>query len=100
MTNLEAIRGAVNYPLDDKAFEKVLIDRGFTAEGNYSPSAQFGLAVADAITVLVTSPNVSEGGYSISLNDRESLMKLASRLYAKGGEDSPFDPVVSSIRPW
>ena len=100
MTNLQAIRSAVNFPLDDLSFEKVLLDRGFDPAGTYAPSAQFKLAVADAIVVVVTSPNISEGGYSISQNDRESLINLANSYYASGGEDSPFSPVVSTFRPW
>lgn len=100
MTNLQAIRSSVNFPLDDLSFEKVLLDRGFDPSGNYTPSKQFKLAVADAIVVVVTSPNISEGGYSISQNDRESLIKLANSYFEIGGEASPFSPVVSTFRPW
>jgi len=100
MTNLQAIRSAVNFPLDDLSFEKVLLDRGLEADGTYAPSAQFKLAVADAIVVVVTSPNISEGGYSITQNDRESLINLANTYYEAGGEASPFGPVVSTFRPW
>lgn len=102
MTILEALKYSVNYPLSDSRLEKILIDRGLEKTDTYSVTdkANLELATADAIKVLITSPNVSEGGYSISLSEKKELMKLATSLYVKNGEQSPFEDTISSIKPW
>ena len=97
MTNLEAIKAKVQYPLSDDMFSLALFERGLTPAGEYVliNKKQMDLAEADCIVAMVTSPaSVSEGGYSISKSDVESLRKLASSLYRKWGL---VDPFVSSI---
>jgi hypothetical protein len=94
MTNLEAIKGKLNYPLSENSFILALEDRGLKSVGIYTKSQAFDLAYADAITTLVTVPNVTEGGYQVSLTDKESLLKLADGIYKKYGELNP----ISSLK--
>jgi hypothetical protein len=94
MTNLEAIKAKLNYPLSENAFILALQDRGLTSVGIYVKGQSFDLAYADAITTLVTVPNVTEGGYQVSLTDKTSLLKLADGIYTKYSESNP----ISSLK--
>jgi hypothetical protein len=101
MTYLEAIKAKLNYPLTDNAFTLALTDRGITASADYSNSTAFQLAYADTIMTLVTSPNVSEGGYSISLSEKESLKKLAQGIYESCGTVGPIPkPTAKFVQRW
>lgn len=102
MTNLEAIQADVNYPLPANSFKKALLDRGLNDMDEYDPEnfKPFELATADAIYKMCTSPNVTEGGYSLSVTEKKELMDFASSLYKKHGEDDPSTPTISSISPW
>jgi hypothetical protein len=101
MTNLEAIRAKLNYPLSDNAFILALTDRGLTDSAVYAKSAAFDLAYADSIMTLITAPNTSEGGYSVSLTDKAALMKLADGIYAKNGVASPIvKPTATFVQRW
>jgi hypothetical protein len=102
MTNLEAIKAQVIYPLPDNSFKKVLTDRGLTDSDTYSSDnyKAFELATADALHILITAPNISEGGYSISLTEKKELKEIASGLYEKHGVSNPFKSVISSIKVW
>ena len=90
MTYLEAIKGKLSYPLADNAFILALTDRGLTSTDTYSKGEVFDLAYADTIMVLLTTPNISEGGYSISFSDRAILLKLANGIYTKYGAVNPL----------
>ena len=101
MTNLEALKGKLNYPLPNNAFILALTDRGLTDSATYSKCTAFDLAYADAIMNLVTAPNTSEGGYSISLSDKDALIKLANGIYAKCGVTGPFPkPTATFVQRW
>jgi hypothetical protein len=94
MTNLEAIKAKLNYPLSENAFILALQDRGLTSVGIYASSQAFDLAYADAITTLVTAPNVTEGGFTVNLVDKTSLLNLAAGIYAKHEVVNP----ISSLK--
>ncbi len=94
MTNLEAIKAKLNYPLSENAFILALQDRGLTSAGIYAKGQAFDLAYADAITTMVTVPNITEGGYQISLTDKTALLKLADGIYTKYSEANP----ISSLK--
>ena len=93
MTNLEAIKGKLSYPLSDNAFIVALEDRGLTSTFTYAKGSAFDLAYADTIITLISAPNVSEGGYSVSLSDKKALLDLANGIYKKYGE------TTSSLKP-
>ena len=90
MTNLEAIRAKLNYPLSDNAFTVALEDRGVNSDGVYVSSEAFDLAYADMIISLVTAPNVTEGGFSINLADKQSFLILADKIYTKYSVENPI----------
>lgn len=90
MTNLEAIKAKLNYPLTENAFILALQDRGLSSAGIYAGGESFELAYADAITTLVTVPNITEGGYQISMADKTALMDLIDGIYTKYGIANPM----------
>lgn len=100
MTYLEAIKARLNYPLSDNAFILALADRGLASTDTYVKGKAFDLAYADAITTLVTAPDVREGGYSVSLSDKANLIKLANGIYAKYGIASSLKPTAKFIQRW
>lgn len=104
MTNLEALRADILYPIADVKLGKALIDRGVSPTGDYSLllKSEVELSRADIYTKLLTAPNVSEGGVSISISDKTVIMKAAASIYLKYGEPDPFGimPTVSGQSPW
>lgn len=104
MTILEALLASVNFPINTAKAEKCLIDRGLTAADTYSEETEaFLLAKADLIMVLLTTPSVSEGGFSLSLSDREDLRNIAATIYREYDEEPPFAPkpiIISRSDRW
>jgi hypothetical protein len=105
MTNLEAIKGKLSYPLSDNAFNLALLDRGLTGSATYSDKKSLELAHADLLYVLVSTPNISEGGYSISQSDKKLLIQMANGIYSKWSTDavkyaSILKPTVTVVNPW
>jgi len=96
MTNLEAIKAKLNYPLSDNSFIVALQDRGVTSAGVYTGGESFDLAYADAINTLVTAPDTTEGGFSISLADKAQLLRLADGIYTKYSISNPI--TTSSLK--
>lgn len=104
MTNLEVLQSKVaGYPVDGNTFEAILIDRGLSALAEYSgKSKAFELAHADLYIVLLTSANITEGGFQISMTDKSNFMKFASGIYRKWDEPNPLDkePQIIGANPW
>lgn len=95
MTNIEALRHSVSVPVADTSLEKILIDRGIPKDSLYNgTSATFELATADLLVFLISQPNISESGYSLSMTEKALLQKQAGALYAKHGESNPFTPEI------
>lgn len=97
MTNLEAIKGAVLYPIPDATCEMAFISNGITGSAEFTGrNEQFDLATAEVIVAVITGANVSEGGYSLSITGKEQLLKIASGIYAKYGKENPFNetPII------
>ena len=93
MTNLEALGAAVNYPVDKIKLQKLLIDNGLieTDEYIYPVTKPFELATAGLYVLLVTSPNISEGGFSLSMAEKTELSKLAAGIYYKYDIQNPLN---------
>lgn len=81
---------SVSFPLAESQAEVMAVRRGldfnelFTKEVANSP--EYELTYADSLRLLVTQPNVSEGGVSVSVSDKETLIAIANSIYRKHGE--------------
>ena len=97
MNNLQAIKASVNFPISDEQAELALTDWGLTTTQTYSGvTMEFELAKADILRLLVSSANIAEGGYSISMTDKSNMLAMAKGIYAKHGIAYP-DSMVSNI---
>lgn len=102
MTTLEAIKAKLSYPLSDNSYILALSDRGLSYTATYASTDRqaLELAQADLIYTLVTAPNVTEGGYSVSLSDKKSMMKLADSIYAKYNVRPLSSPRAKFVQKW
>lgn len=97
MNNLEALSASVNYPVDEIKLQKALIDRSINPDGAYSGVTKaFELATADIYVLLVSSANISEGGFQISMTDKSNMMKIASGIFDKYGVENPLKPKIKN----
>ena len=103
MTNLDALKAKVGYPMADASFELALTKRGLTSTDIFTgEDSAFELAYADCILVLLTSPSsVQEGGYSIQLGGKDALADIANKIYDKYGKTIPTPkPVAKFVQRW
>ena len=88
----QALKDEITYPLNDGFMENKLLARGLNADGEITPeiikSNEFKGATADCLFALITAPNISEAGKSISLGDREIILRRVNSLYNSIGEES------------
>lgn len=81
---------SVSFPLTDSQVEMMSIRRGLDANALYTPevanSPEFELTHADILRLIATQPNVSEGGVSISVSDKATMVAMANSIYRKHGE--------------
>jgi len=99
MTVLEAIKSVVaGYPLSDDTFNRVLTDRGLTGADTYTGKSQaFDLATADVYMTLISAASISEGGFSVSMTEKNSFRELANSIYLKYGDAAGQTPKVRSM---
>jgi len=92
MKVIEKLQSLVLFPIEDAQLEGALIDRELVAASDYSitDKRKMQLAKADIYVLLLTAPNVSEGGYSISLNEKKALREIATLIYDFYGEPNPL----------
>jgi len=107
MTNLEALRARVGYPLSDDAITIALERRGKQTTDTFDATADaraFDLAYADCLITILTSPaSLSEGGYSISTGDKKVIQDTANFIYNRYSEPSPImqsKPTAKFIQKW
>lgn len=88
MTNLEALKAIVQYPLEESSYKLALINRGLGESTDYTPAnlRKLELSKADCLSTILSTPTVTEGGYSLSHTNKGELRKEAERLYKKWGE--------------
>lgn len=76
----------------------VSIERGLNLADEFSASVaksmEFNLCKADLIRLIVTMPNISEGGVSISFSDRNAMIGIANNIYSKYNE-----PLIAALNP-
>ena len=92
MTVREALRNSFPFAVSSGAIEVIAYTRSLHIDdefdANIANSKAFLLAKADIIKTIVMSPNVSEGGVSISFSDKEAMISIANEIYGRYGE--PF----------
>lgn len=90
-TLLQALRDDVSYPIPVGKLENILITRGLDAEAEFATecgnSDAFKGAYADCLYYLIDAVNFSESDMSISLQDRNLILKKANALYLSIGEE-------------
>lgn len=90
-TIAQALKDDVPYPLGDGFIENRLMERGLDGSSEVSAdvlaSPEFKGAVADCLYSLVEAPNFSELDISISLQDRNLILKKANCIYSSIGEE-------------
>ena len=94
MTNIEALRADIIYPVEDSFLTKAILDRGLTDTDTYSVTDNkrlIDLALADCFVKMVTTPSITEGGFQLTLTDKSNLIKVASGIYDKYGESNPLN---------
>ena len=100
MTNKEAVQATVayNYPFGDVVYLKVLLDNGLAAEEEYTTAnmKQVDLCAAALIQVLLTSPDIQEGGYRVSISERSQLASARKSLLGKYGISDNSSPTISA----
>lgn len=90
-TIAQALKDEVHYPIGDGFIENKLMKRGLDRSCEISAeilnSPEFNGAVADCLYSLVEAPNFSESDISISLQDRNLILKKANTIYTSIGEE-------------
>lgn len=90
MTIREALRSSFPFAVGDRQLEVIAISRGLYLDDLYDPfvatSKSFDLVKADVIKMVVMTPSISEGGVSISFNEKASMISIANGIYGKYGE--------------
>lgn len=102
MTNKEALVAVLGgFEVPDDTLEKALLDVGIRGAQEYvSDNAEdIDVCAIDILQLLLSVPNVSEGGYSISY-DRGAIKERLNFLSAKHSLLNPLSPYVTSKPIW
>jgi hypothetical protein len=104
MTLKEALAAVVSQSVSDNVLEKALADWELLGDDLYTNSSALlvDAAAVDVLFNLWASPNVSEGGFSVSY-DRTALKDKIIILATKSGRKdilSAMTPTVSGASPW
>ena len=90
-TIAQALIDEIHYPLPEGFVANKLLARGLDGEGEISAAIitgrEFMGAVADCLWSLIQAPNISESDKSVSLPDRDAILKLANTYYREIGEE-------------
>jgi len=74
---LKTLKSKINFPLSEESYNTALIDADLDGEAPYDKEMKRAveLCAAELILVVCTSGNTTEGGYSLTLNDKADLKK-------------------------
>lgn len=90
MTVREALRNSFPFAVKDGLLDMIAISRGLVLDDEFDPfvatGKSFDLAKADIIGSVVMTPNISEGGVSISFSEKANLLSIANMIYGRYGE--------------
>ena len=100
----QALIDEISYPLGEGRIENMIIARGLDGDSEISASIinskEFLGAKADCLFALIDTPNFSESDISISLADRNLILKKANWLYkAIGEEEKTLDQPTVYVGP-
>ncbi len=98
-----ALKNTVSFPLSDGQVEVISVERGLDLNAQFTKeigrSAGFLLSKADMIRCIVTALNVSEGGVSISVADRKTLIGIANGIYQRFEPESVLQEAIPTVTP-
>lgn len=102
MTIREALRNSFPFAVGQGQLDVIAISRGLSLDDEFDShvavSRSFELCKADVIKTVVMTPNLSEGGVSISFTDRDSMISIANSIYGKYGEPI-FGQDLKTVKP-
>jgi hypothetical protein len=92
-TILTTLKSKINFPLSEESYNTALIDAGLDGNAPYTKDLkkEVELCAAELILVVCTSGNVTEGGYSLTLNDKASL-RITRLIYLNRWGMPDLDP--------
>lgn len=100
----QALIDEIHYPISQGFIDNRLMSRGLFPEDELTIEVltcnEFKGAVADCLWSLIEAPNISEGGISISLGERNLILKKANAIYLSIGEkaaDTADKPMVQIL---
>ena len=103
MTNKEALISVLQVSVSDNVLEKALLDSGITSGSTYTAADAENIdkCAIPILQSLLSQPNTSEGGYSISF-DRNAVQARIKMLATKYDLTDYLDPVptISSKAIW
>lgn len=89
-TIIQALKDEIHYPVPEGFLLNKLMKRRLSGEdiftADVASSREFQGCVADCLIGIITSPNISEGGVSISHSDKSSILNIANTIYRSLGE--------------
>lgn len=99
MTNKAALVAALQTSVPDDTLEKALADGNIISSGTYSSTSieSIDRAAISVLWGLLSSPDVSEGGYSIRY-DRKAVQARLLFLAKKYGVTEITDQLLPTIR--
>lgn len=106
MTILQALQTKfASYPMSPAFYEMILVEAGLNGADEYtkevSESKEFNYAWANGLFALVDRPqSVTEGDYSVSKGDSDSIWRLINWLRTKYGLDPIGVATVKFLKDW
>lgn len=92
MTVREALISKCPIQLGSSLIDTIIIDREINPDDVYtsetSKTNAFNGAIADMVIAYLLAPNVSEGGVSISVTEKEKILNYANSIYTEIGENT------------
>lgn len=89
-TIIQALRDEIQYPVTDGFLQNKLLKRQLSGDDIFTAdvalSKEYQGCIADALIGIITSPNISEGGVSISHSDKNVMLNIANTIYRNIGE--------------
>jgi hypothetical protein len=98
MTNLEAVKAYIEYPLSDNSYKLALLNRSLEYSDVYDKTKQkdMELSGADALKSVITSADIKDNTYSVTAHDVVEIKKLIASIYTKWGYPDPLAPKLSN----